>query len=126
MRRFWTMLAHTHGQIWNASELARSMGLSDKTVRGYLDLLTGTFMVRQLLPWYENLAKRQIKSPKVYFRDPGLLHSFLELPDRRALYAHPRVGARERSADERGSPRPPLLLYRERMFELRHRHNACV
>jgi len=93
VRRFWTMLAHYRGQIWNASELARSMGLSDKTVRGYLDLLTGTFMVRQLQPWYENLAKRQIKSPKVYFRDPGLLHSFLELPDRRALYAHPRVGA---------------------------------
>lgn len=93
MRRFWTMLAHYHGQVWNASELARSMGLSDKTVRGYLDLLTGTFMVRQLQPWHENLAKRQVKSPKVYLRDTGLLHRFLELPDRRALTAHPRVGA---------------------------------
>ena len=93
VRRFWTMLAHYHGQVWNASELARSMGLSDKTVRGYLDLLTGTFMVRQLQPWYENLAKRQVKSPKVYFRDSGLLHRFLELADRRALLAHPRVGA---------------------------------
>jgi predicted AAA+ superfamily ATPase len=63
MRRFWTMLAHYHGQTWNASELARSMGLSDKTVRSYLDILTGTFMVRQLSPWYENIAKRQVKAP---------------------------------------------------------------
>jgi len=93
MRRFWTMLAHYHGQIWNASELARSMGLSDKTVRGYLDLLTGTFMVRQLQPWHENLAKRQVKSPKVYLRDTGLLHYFLDLADRRALLGHPRLGA---------------------------------
>jgi predicted AAA+ superfamily ATPase len=93
MRRFWTMLAHYHGQVWNASELARSMGLSDKTVRGYLDLLTGTFMMRQLQPWHENLAKRQVKSPKVYLRDSGLLHCFLDLPDRRALSGHPRLGA---------------------------------
>jgi len=63
MRRFWTMLAHYHGQTLNSSELARSMGLSDKTVRGYLDSLTGTFMVRQLQPWHENLAKRQVKAP---------------------------------------------------------------
>ncbi|MBI2877550.1 MAG: ATP-binding protein, partial [Candidatus Tectomicrobia bacterium] len=65
MRRFWTMLAHYHGHTWNASELARSMGLSDKTVRSYLDILTGTFMVRQLQPWYENLGKRQVKAPKI-------------------------------------------------------------
>jgi hypothetical protein len=93
MRRFWTMLAHYHGQTWNASELARSMGLTDKTVRGYLDLLTGTFMVRQLQPWHENLAKRQVKAPKVYLRDSGLLHGLLDLPDPDSLLAHPRVGA---------------------------------
>jgi predicted AAA+ superfamily ATPase len=93
MRRFWTMLAHYHGQTWNASELGRSMGLSDKTVRAYLDVLTGTFMVRQLQPWHENLGKRQVKSPKVYLRDSGLLHCLLEVADRRALLGHPRVGA---------------------------------
>ena len=93
MRRFWTMLAHYHGQTWNATELARSMALSDKTVRSYLDILTGTFMVRQLQPWYENLGKRQVKAPKVYFRDSGLLHSLLSIPDRHTLLAHPRVGA---------------------------------
>ena len=93
MRRFWTMLAHYHGQTWNASELARSMGLSDKTVRTYLDILTGTFMVRQLQPWHQNIGKRQVKSPKVYLRDSGLLHGLLEVPDRRALLGHPRAGA---------------------------------
>lgn len=91
--RFWTMLAHYHGQSWNSSELARSMGVTDKTVRSWLDILTGTFMVRQLQPWFENLGKRQVKAPKVYFRDSGLLHSLLNLPDRDALTAHPRVGA---------------------------------
>jgi predicted AAA+ superfamily ATPase len=74
LRRFWTMLAHYHGQVWNASELARSMGLSDKTVRTYLDILTGTFVVRQLQPWHENIGKRQVKAPKIYLRDSGLLH----------------------------------------------------
>ena len=93
MRRFWTMLAHYHGQTWNASELARSMGLTDKTVRSYLDILTGTFMMRQLQPWFENIGKRQVKSPKVYFRDSGLLHSLLNLPDLHSLSGHPRVGA---------------------------------
>jgi len=93
MRRFWTMLAHYHGQTWNASAIAAAMGLSDKTVRSYLDVLTGTFMVRQLQPWHENLSKRQVKAPKVYLRDPGLLHSLLEIHERRALLAHPRVGA---------------------------------
>lgn len=93
MRRFWTMLAHFHGQTWNASALAQSMGLSDKTVRSYLDILTGTFMVRQLQPWYANISKRQVKSPKIYLRDSGILHSLLELPDRHSLLAHPRVGA---------------------------------
>lgn len=93
MRRFWTMLAHYHGQTWNASELARSMGLADKTVRSYLDILTGTFMVRQLQPWHANIGKRQVKSPKIYLRDSGILHSLLDLPDQRSLLAHPRVGA---------------------------------
>ena len=93
IRRFWTMLAHYHGQTWNASELARSMGTSDKTVRSYLDILTGTFMIRQLQPWYENIGKRQVKAPKIYFRDSGLLHSLLGLPDRYSLLGHPKVGA---------------------------------
>jgi len=93
MRRFWTMLAHYHGQTWNASELSRSLGLSDKTVRGYLDLLTGAFMVRQVQPWFENLGKRQVKAPKLYFRDTGLLHHLLGIPDHRTLLGHPKVGA---------------------------------
>ena len=93
MRRFWTMLAHWHGQTWNASELGRAMSLTDKTVRRYLDLLTGTYMVRQLQPWFENVAKRQVKAPKVYLRDTGLLHALLDIHDDGALLAHPRVGA---------------------------------
>ena len=93
MRRFWTMLAHWHGQTWNAAELGRAMSATDKTVRRYLDLLTGTFMVRQLQPWFENVAKRQVKAPKVYLRDSGLLHTLLDIPDEAALFAHPRVGA---------------------------------
>jgi predicted AAA+ superfamily ATPase len=93
MRRFWTMLAHFHGQTLNASAIGRSLGISDKTVRSYLDILTGAFMMRQLVPWHENLRKRQVKSPKIYFRDSGLLHSLLEIPDRHALLGHPRLGA---------------------------------
>lgn len=93
MRRFWTMLAHYHGQIWNASDIGRSLGLSDKTVRGYLDVLSETFMVRQLQPWHENLSKRQVKSPKIFFRDSGLLHSLLTLYDKDSLVGHPRSGA---------------------------------
>jgi hypothetical protein len=93
IRRFWTMLAHYHGQTWNASELSRSMGLSDKTVRSYLDILSGAFMVRQLQPWFENLGKRQVRSPKIYLRDSGLLHSLLNIPDSQTLFGHPKVGA---------------------------------
>jgi uncharacterized protein len=93
MGRFWTMLAHYHGQIWNGSDLARSMGLSDKTVRGYLDLLSGTYMVRQLQPWHENVGKRQVKSPKIYLQDTGLLHALLSIPDLSTLSAYPRAGA---------------------------------
>ncbi len=93
MRRFWTMLAHYHAQTWNASELGRAMGLSDKTVRGYLDILTGAFMVRQLQPWYENTGKRQVRAPKIYLQDSGLLHSLLNIQDMNSLYGHPKVGA---------------------------------
>lgn len=93
MRRFWTMLAHYHAQTWNASELSRAMGVSDKTVRGYLDILTGAFMVRQLQPWYENISKRQVRAPKVYLRDSGILHSLLDIQDRHSLLGHPKVGA---------------------------------
>lgn len=93
MRRFWTMLAHLHGQIWNATQLGRSLGLTDKTVKGYLDDLTQTYMVRQLQPWYENLGKRQVKSPKIYLRDSGLLHHLLSLDSYEQLAGHPKVGA---------------------------------
>jgi predicted AAA+ superfamily ATPase len=93
MRRFWTMLAHYHGQTWNASQLARSMGLSDKTIRSYLDILTATFMVRQLQPWYANVAKRQVKAPKIYFRDTGLLHSLLGIENYHKLIGQPQLGA---------------------------------
>jgi hypothetical protein len=93
MRRFWTMLAHQHGQTWNGSQIGRSMGLSDKTVRGYLDVLTGTFMVRQLQPWHENIRKRQVKAPKTYIRDSGILHALLGLERREDLLGHPKAGA---------------------------------
>ena len=93
LRRFWEMLAHYHGQTFNASELGRALGVSDQTVKSYLDVLTQTFMVRQLQPWFENIGKRQVKAPKVYFRDSGLLHGLLALPTRDALWAHPRAGA---------------------------------
>lgn len=93
MRRFWTMLAHFHGQTLNASEIGRSLGLSDKTVRSYLDILSGTFMMRQLQPWYENLRKRQVKAVKIYFRDSGLFHSLLDISDMHSLLGHPRLGA---------------------------------
>jgi predicted AAA+ superfamily ATPase len=93
MRRFWMMLAHYHGQIWNASELARSFGVGDTTVRRYLDLLESVFMVRQLQPFHANLAKRQVKAPKVYIADTGILHALLDLPDERALMGHPKLGA---------------------------------
>jgi predicted AAA+ superfamily ATPase len=93
MRRFWTMLAHYHGQTLNASEIGRSLGLSDKTIRSYLDILTGTYMMRQLLPWHENIGKRQVKVPKIYFRDVGILHSLLTITDMDSLMVNPRLGA---------------------------------
>lgn len=91
--RFWTMLAHYHGNIWNAAEPARSIGVSEPTVRRYLDVLTGLFMVRQLQPWHENLKKRQVKAPKIYVRDSGLLHQLLGIATERDLYMHPKYGA---------------------------------
>lgn len=91
--RFWTMLAHYHGQVWNAAEPARSLGTSEPTVRRYLDLLTGLFMVRQLPPWHENIAKRQVKAPKMYLRDSGLLHQLLGIRTEQELLAHPKSGA---------------------------------
>jgi uncharacterized protein len=93
LRRFWNMLAHYHAQIWNAAELARALAVNESTVRHYLDLLTGVFMVRQLPPWFENLGKRQVKAPKVYLRDTGLLHALLGIANRRDLEYHPKVGA---------------------------------
>ncbi|NBV84838.1 MAG: ATP-binding protein [Verrucomicrobia bacterium] len=93
LRRFWTMLAHYHGQTWNGSELARSLGVSDKTVSRYLDILEGTFMAFRLLPWHANVGKREIKSPKVFVSDTGLLHSLLGIASHENLLAHPKCGA---------------------------------
>jgi uncharacterized protein len=93
LRRFWETLAHYHGQIWNGSEVARAMGTAPNTVRHYLDILHGAFLVRVLPPWFENLKKRQIKSPKVYIRDSGLLHLLLGVGSLSALRGHPRHGA---------------------------------
>ncbi len=93
LRRFWNMLAHYHAQTWNASEFARSFGVADTTIRHYLDILTSTFVVRQLLPWHENISKRQIKAPKVYLNDPGILHVFLNVITKNDLLAHPKLGA---------------------------------
>lgn len=93
MRRFWSMLAHRHAQLWNASEIGRSFGVADTTVRGYLDALTDVLVVRQLRPWFENLGKRQVKAPKVYIRDSGLLHALLNLPTTRDVERHPSLGA---------------------------------
>jgi uncharacterized protein len=93
LQRFWSMLAHWHGQTMNWSELGRSMGVTDHVVRSYLDLLQATFMVRVLPPWHENLSKRQVKSPKAYVADTGLLHTLLDVDDQRQLERHPKVGA---------------------------------
>jgi predicted AAA+ superfamily ATPase len=93
LHRFWNLLAHYHGQVWNAAEAARTLDVNESTTRRYLDLLEGVFMVRQLAPWYANLGKRQVKSPKLYFRDTGILHQMLGAPDMRALLLHPKSGA---------------------------------
>lgn len=93
LRRFWMMLAHVHGQVLNLSELGRAFGATHKTVAHYVDLLTSTFMVRQLQPWFANVSKRQVKAPKLYFRDSGVLHALLGLASREQLDVHPGVGA---------------------------------
>jgi uncharacterized protein len=93
LRRFWSMVAHYHGQIWNASEIGRSLGEAHTTVRRHLDILCGAFVMRQLPPWLEDLGKRQVKSPKVYVRDSGLLHTLLGTPSFAALEGHPKLGA---------------------------------
>lgn len=92
LRRFWMMLAHYHGQIWNAAELARAMGVKEDTARHYLDILTGSYMVRTLAPWFENVGKRLVKAPKVYFRDTGLLHSLLGIKTLGQAMNFPRLG----------------------------------
>lgn len=92
LRRFWTMVGHYHGQIWNGSEFARSIGASEPTAKKYLDILNDAYVVRQLLPWHENLKKRQVKSPKVYVRDSGILHSLLSL-EKEQIFSHPKLGA---------------------------------
>ena len=91
--RFWTMLAHYHGQTWNAAEPARSLSISEPTARRYLDILAGVFMIRQLQPWHTNLNKRQVKAPKIYFRDSGLLHQLLGIRSEKDLLSHPKCGA---------------------------------
>jgi predicted AAA+ superfamily ATPase len=93
LQRFWAMLAHFHGQLWNGAELGRSLGVNQTTCRRYLDLLVGVYMVRLLQPWHTNLPKRQVKAPKLYFRDTGLLHQLLQIPDHDALLCHPRLGS---------------------------------
>jgi predicted AAA+ superfamily ATPase len=93
LRRFWMMLTHYHGQMFNASEIGRSLGAADTTVRRYLEILAGTFMVRLLPPWIENLAKRQVKTPKVYFRDSGIFHTLLGVSSEAELRTNPKLGA---------------------------------
>ena len=93
MRRFWTMLSHYHGQVWNASEFARSFGVADTTIRRYLDILTSALVVRQLQPWHENVGKRQVKSPKAFIADSGILHGLLNLPSQEDIESHPKSGA---------------------------------
>jgi hypothetical protein len=92
LRRFWSMLAHFHGNVWNASEIGASFGMAHTTIRRYLDLLTGALVVRQLPPWFGNMKKRQVKSPKVYIRDSGLLHALLRIQTLPELEGHPKLG----------------------------------
>jgi len=93
LRRFWTMVAHYHGQTWNGSELGRSLGVTDKTVSRYLDILEGTFMTFRLQPWSANFKKREIKAPKVYLNDSGILHALLKIGSQEELLSHPKCGA---------------------------------
>ena len=93
LRRFWMMVAHYHGQVWNAAEFARALGTAENTARRYLDILSGAYMVRVLPPWFENLKKRQVKAPKIYIRDSGLFHRLLQLSSLSDLRGHPKIGA---------------------------------
>lgn len=93
LRRFWMMLAHYHGNILNASELGRSLGVSHVTIQSYIDILQGTFMVRRLQPWFANISKRQVKSPKIYFRDSGIYHSLMNISNHQSLLVNPKLGA---------------------------------
>ena len=93
LRRFWTMISHYHAQILNSAELARSLGISEKTVRRYLDILSGTYMIRVLPPWFENLKKRQVKAPKIFMRDSGLFHRLQQISTLSDLQRHPKIGA---------------------------------
>lgn len=93
LRRFWTMLAHYHGQLWQGAELARAFAVAESTVRRYLDVLVGALVVRRLQPWHENIGRRQVRSPKVYIADSGLLHALLGVETREELERHPTVGA---------------------------------
>jgi hypothetical protein len=93
LRRFWTMISHYHGQVWNAAHFSRSLGTSEKTARRYLDILAGAYMVRVLPPWYENIRKRQVKAPKIYIRDSGILHALLQINTMTDLQGHPKIGS---------------------------------
>jgi hypothetical protein len=93
LRRFWTMVAHYHGQVWNAAQFARSLSTSENTARRYLDILAGAYMIRILPPWFENIRKRQIKSPKIYIRDSGIFHALLQLHSLVDLQGHPKLGS---------------------------------
>jgi len=93
LRRFWTMVGHFHGQVWNAAELARALGSSEGTARNYMDILCGTYVARRLTPWHTNLGKRELTAPKVYVRDSGLLHSLLGIQTAKDLHSHPKLGA---------------------------------
>ena len=93
LRRFWTMVAHYHGQIWNAAQFARSLGTSENTARRYLDIMSGAYMIRVLPPWFENIRKRQVKAPKIYIRDSGIMHALLHLFTMTDLLGHPKLGA---------------------------------
>lgn len=93
LRRFWTMVSHYHGQIWNGNEIAASLGVSPNTARSYLDALEQTYMIRRLQPWFENVGKRLVKTPKIYMRDSGILHSLQNILNKKALLTHPKLGA---------------------------------
>ncbi len=93
LRRFWTMISHYHGHVWNAAHFARSLGTSERTARRYLDILAGAYMVRILPPWFENIRKRQVKAPKIYIRDSGIMHTLLQIPTLADLQGHPKLGS---------------------------------